>query len=220
MKYLFLLLFIILSIIHLYHSYIDDKKKRAYTKPFLLICLLLFYYFSVENRNTYLMLALLTSWLGDVLLIPKGHAWFAIGGISFFFTHVFFIIVYLNNITISNIPYLLVIPIVIVYYYIALKIMLAVKDNTPKIMLVPMFLYLVSNATMNAFALIQLFQHKNIASLIAHIGALLFFISDCKLFLVRYHTNQDLVYKKHFMVMLTYLLGELFITLGVMMLGG
>ena len=54
---------------------------------------------------------------------------------------------------------------------------------------------------------------------VAYVGAVLFFISDCTLFLVRYHKNKDLIFKRHFTVMLTYIVGELLITQGVLMLG-
>ena len=39
MKYLFLILFFLFSSIHLVHSWQDDSKKRAITKPFLLLAL-------------------------------------------------------------------------------------------------------------------------------------------------------------------------------------
>ncbi|MBR4452299.1 MAG: hypothetical protein IKS39_10720 [Clostridia bacterium] len=44
-------------------------------------------------------------------------------------------------------------------------------------------------------------------------------MSDCTLFLVRYYRNPEIVFKKHFTVMLTYVVGEFLITQGVLMLG-
>ena len=79
---------------------------------------------------------------------------------------------------------------------------------------------LLCNSTMNVFSLMQLITLKSAGALIAFIGAFLFYFSDCCLFLVRYHVNKDLIFKKHFTVMLSYLLGELMITAGIMMMGG
>jgi hypothetical protein len=59
----------------------------------------------------------------------------------------------------------------------------------------------------------------NAGSVVAYIGAVSFFVSDCTLYLVRYHDNKELIFKKHFTVMLTYLLGEALITVGMLMLG-
>ena len=81
-----------------------------------------------------------------------------------------------------------------------------------------MYFYLLCNSTMNIFALMQLFSSRNAGALTAYIGAVLFYISDCTLFLVRYHENKELIFRKHFTVMLTYLLGEFLITYGILML--
>ena len=82
-----------------------------------------------------------------------------------------------------------------------------------------MYFYLLSNSTMNVFSLMQLTSLRSAGAAVAYVGAVLFFISDCTLFLVRYHKNKDLIFKRHFTVMLTYILGELLITQGVLMLG-
>ena len=220
MKYLFLILFILFCIIHLFYSYTDNSKNRAKTKPFLLLFLALFYFFATKDMQPYLLLALLTSWLGDVLLIPSGKSWFVMGGLSFLLSHFFFIKVYLTHISFTNMPWVLITIVAILYFGISLKIMDSVKDNTPKAMIFPMFLYLIANSTMNIFGLMQLVSRQNIGALTAYIGALLFFISDCILFLVRYHINKNLIFKKHFMVMFTYLLGEFLITVGILIIRG
>ena len=216
--YIFLALFAVASGVHLYHSWKDESKKRAVTKPMLLIFLLLFYLFAAKQPNYILVAAIITSWLGDVLLIPKGNGWFTAGGIFFLISHITFIAVYVPHIAFESVKWYIVVPVAIVYLAIALKIILSVKKNTPKIMVVPMYLYLIANSTMNVFALMQLLSNMNFASLIAYIGAVFFFASDCTLFLVRYHEKKDIIFKKHFTVMLTYLLGEFLITLGILLL--
>ena len=64
----------------------------------------------------------------------------------------------------------------------------------------------------------QLLSTGTLGAVIAYIGAVLFFASDCSLFLVRYYKPRKIVYKDHFTVMLTYILGELLITQGIIML--
>ena len=80
-SYAFLILYFIFSGIHLADSWKDDAAARKKTKPFLLIFLILFYVTAARAKGGteyHLLLALITSWLGDVLLIPKGHHWFAL----------------------------------------------------------------------------------------------------------------------------------------------
>lgn len=216
MKYLFLILFFLVSIIHLVHSWQDDSKKRAMTKPFLLLFLAAFYAFAAESVSLILLSALLTSWLGDVLLIRKGHKWFIFGGISFLASHVLFVYVFTPAIRWTAVPWVLIALLAVVYYGFSLKIMLAVQKTTPKMMVVPMYLYLLANSTMNLFALMRLFTLRTPGSIVSFIGAVLFFISDCTLFLVRYYPKTDAVFKRHFPVMLTYLGGEFLITLGML----
>ena len=222
LQYVSLIFFFAFSAVHLYHSWKDDGENRKKTKPFLLLFLLAFYIFGTlagdERLNRELVLALLTSWLGDVLLIPKGHVWFTVGGISFGASHIFFILVYTSHIVFQGLPLWLLIPVALLYYGIAFAVIRAVSPTTPKIMVGPMYLYLLANATMNVFALMQLLTNHSAGALIAFFGAILFFISDCTLFLVRYYKkNENLIFHKHFTVMLTYLLGEFLIVLGVML---
>ena len=218
MNIIFLILLIIFTVKHLIDSWNDDAKKRALTKPFPLICILLFYLTTTKNVYMPLVIALFASWLGDVLLIPKGHKWFTLGGIAFMISHFFFILVYLRNIQFSQIPWGWAILIWLIYHMISMYIMYKVKDNTPKIMVFPMYFYLLCNSTMNAFALLQHFSIQSSGSLVALIGAILFFVSDCTLFLVRYSKHPNIVFKKHFTVMLTYIVGEFLITLGMLMI--
>lgn len=217
LPYVFLALYVIVSGIHLFHSWSDDPKRR-YSKPFLLILLILYYVFSTEKASWALLCALATSWLGDVLLIPKGTKWFVAGGISFLFCHVFFVIVYYPAVVWQNVIWWILIPAAVIYYGISVRLTLTIKHNVPIAVLIPMIFYLIMNSTMNLFALAQLMTLHSVGSIVAYIGAVSFFISDCTLYLVRYHDNKELIFKKHFTVMLTYLLGEALITIGMLMI--
>lgn len=219
LKYIFLALLAICSLIHLYHSWIDDYEKRKYTKPFLLPLIIAYYLAASSNISIVLVIALVASWLGDVLLIPKGNKWFTAGGISFMVTHFLFIVVYAQQVDFSKILWAVVIPSTIIYYGISVWVVHTLKPTTPKMMLAPMVFYLMCNSTMNLFSLMQLISNPCKATITAFIGAILFFISDCTLYLTRYHKNKNLIFKKHFTVMLTYIVGELLITVGMVMLG-
>ncbi|MBQ6023081.1 MAG: lysoplasmalogenase [Clostridia bacterium] len=218
MQYVFLSLFVIVSVIHLIDSWRDNAKRRAYTKPFLLILLLLFYFFAAKEISWVLAAALLFSWLGDVLLIPKGTPWFIAGGIAFLVSHILFIFAYLPAIRWERAVWWILIPAALLYYGISVTVTLKLKGNIPVAMIVPMILYLLANSTMNLAALTQLMTLRNAGAAVAYAGAVFFFISDCTLYLVRYHTNKNLIFKKHFTVMLTYLLGECLITVGLLMI--
>lgn len=218
MKYLYLVLLVGVSAVHLYDSWRDDALRRAKTKPFLLPLIILYYFACADKISWLLVAALAASWLGDVLLIPKGNAWFTAGGISFMLAHFLFIGVYAVRISFTAVKWAAVIPAALLYYAVSALIIYKLTPTTPKKMQIPMYVYLLANSTMNVFSLMQLMSGVSAGTVVAYIGAVLFFISDCTLFLVRYYKNKNLIFKKHFTVMLTYIAGEFMITQGILML--
>lgn len=216
MKYAFLAIFILSSLIHLYASIRKMVKLRAVTKPFLLLALLGWYVCSVDNPSFVIIAALITSWLGDVLLIPKGVKWFSIGGMSFMLSHVFFIVAYAVNVDFALIPIWAIIAAAAVYVTVTLLVFSRLKLHLPEKLFRPMMFYLLINGTMNCFALYQLISLPCLATAVTFIGALLFFISDSSLFFVRF--KKDGLLKTHFIVMLTYILGEFLIVEGLILL--
>ena len=212
MATVFILLFFIDAVIHLYASLKSNKKLRAITKPWLLLTLLGWYCCVAENPLCIVIAAILTSWLGDVLLIPKGTKWFTAGGISFWASHICFIIAYSRFVDFSVIPLWAVILCAAVYFIASVLVFRGLKTSLPEKLFYPMFIYLLVNGTMNCFALYQLLTDVNPATIVTFIGALLFFISDSTLFYVRF--NKDSPFKTHFVPMLTYIVAEFLIVFG------
>ena len=220
MKYVFLGLLLIATIWHLIESWRDNLRRRRITKPFLIPLILLYYLVSAQHPIWFLVLALIFSWLGDVFLMFQGNTWFTIGGIAFGISHIFFVLTYVGSVRWDAVRLSVVIPVAVVYFAVTTLIILAVVKQTPKKMLPAMYLYLIANSAMNIFAIMQLESAPCTGTIIAVVGAILFFISDCCLFLVRYSKRPELVFKKHFTVMLTYIVGEFLITQGMLMLVG
>ncbi len=218
MGIVFLTLFGLLSLLHLISSWKNDRTGRAKTKPFLISSLALAYLFSVEDPSTLLLAALITSWLGDVLLIPRGNRWVILGGISFLVSHFLLMGLYLPHIRFATVPWLWLLPVAAVYALLSVRSIQLIWDNTPKLMLLAFCLYLLTNSGMNLLALMQLLTSRHPGAAVSYAGAVLFFLSDCILLLVRYHRDPNLVPKKHFPVMLCYLSGEFLITLGMCMM--
>lgn len=210
-----LIIFIIMTTIHLYASLKKNKPLRDKTKPFILLSLLGFYVYSVETINVYVVLALIFSWIGDMFLILNGVKWFAVGGVSFMISHFFFILSYLSGINFTNVPTLAII-ILAVFFFITVTIIFSkLKPHLPKALFYTMYLYLLINGAMNSFAIFRFLSSIDLAGIITVIGAILFFISDSSLFFVRFKKNCKL--KTHFLVMLTYSIGELLIVIGLIL---
>ena len=215
MKTVCIIIFFVSLAIHLYASLKKDKRLRNCTKPFLLLSLLGWYCFSAEKIVWTVVLALIFSWLGDVLLMPKGVKWFTAGGISFMVSHFFFVLSYAKYVDFSKIAVPLIILLALFFIITVSIIFHYLRPHLPKALFYPMYLYLLINGTMNCFAFFRYLSNNTLGGLITVIGAILFFISDASLFFVRFHKNSPL--KTHFLVMLTYSVGEFLIVLGLLL---
>lgn len=216
MKVAFPAVFVIASAIHLYGSYISNRKLRAWSKGFILPALLGWYCCSASPVRWVVVAALLASWLGDVLLIPRGVKWFTAGGISFMLSHIFFIFAYYPHVTFQTIPVWTLVIAAAVYFIAVWFIFRALRQHLPKALFFPMFFYLLVNGAMNCFAFYQLLSNACAASAVTFAGAMLFFASDSILFFVRF--KKDSIWRSHFLVMLTYIFAEFLIVWGIVML--
>ncbi|MBQ3888682.1 MAG: lysoplasmalogenase [Clostridia bacterium] len=214
MQYACLACFVAATAFHLYASLRQEKRKRNVSKPFIILALLGFYALAAREVSLFIVLALALSWLGDVLLIPKGVKWFTAGGIAFMAGHVFFILGYLKDVDFTKIPLAVIILLAAVFIGAVTFLFSRLKPHLPKPLFYPMFLYLLINGAMNCFAIFRCISIGGFAGIITAVGAALFFISDSSLFFVRFDKNSPL--KTHFVVMLTYSIGELLIILGLL----
>ena len=214
MKIAFLTVFILSTAVHLYASIRKDSALRNKSKPFILLSLLGFYILAARAPYTVVILALIFSWIGDVLLIPKGVKWFTAGGIAFMVSHAFFIAGYCRDIAFSEVGVLPAVLLALFFTAAVAFIFYKLKPHLPKALFYPMFLYLLINGAMNCFAIFRCISAPSTATILTAVGAALFFISDSSLFFVRF--NKDGRLKTHFLVMLTYSLGELLIVLGLL----
>ena len=214
MKYVFLAVFFISTAIHLFASARQDTRMRNISKPFLLLSLLGFYVLAARSVSAAIVLALIFSWIGDVLLMPKGVKWFTAGGIAFMISHAFFILGYMKDIVFSRIPVPLIVFLAVFFAATVTSIFSKLKLHLPKALFYPMFLYLLINGAMNCFAIFRCVSLPTAATLTTAIGAALFFASDTSLFFVRFKKDSRL--KTHFLVMLTYSIGEFLIVCGLL----
>ena len=214
MKYVFLLIFLISTAVHLVASLKKDTRMRNISKPFILLALLGFYCCAASSVSPFIVLALIFSWIGDVLLIPKGVKWFTAGGIAFMISHAFFVAGYWKDVVFERIPPALILFLAVFFIVVVAWLFSKLKPHLPKALFYPMFLYLLINGTMNCFAIFRAVSMATLPAIVTMIGAALFFVSDSSLFFVRFKKDSRL--KTHFLVMLTYSIGEFLIVLGLL----
>ncbi len=216
MQTVFLALFIAVSVIHLYGSYIDNKRVRNATKGAILLCLLGYYLSSAQTIDWGFTGALIFSFLGDVLLMFQGG--FIVGGVCFALAQFCLIAAYVPHIQFETAALYMLLAALVYGAAVVLEFR-ALGGHVGKKLFPAMVFYLLSNAAMNVCALGWLLSAPGRGPALVFAGAALFFLSDCTLFFVRFHRTRP-VWHKHFPVMLTYIAGELLITLGILAAAG
>ncbi len=215
MKNLFLAAFCIVSIIHLYASYKNNTKLRSATKPFIIITLALYYISASYTLNYFLIAFLFFSLLGDVALMINGL--FALGGVCFGLGHLCLIVSYSAYFDSSKLSWPVICVAAALYAVILIILFRCLKGHIPKKLFIPMVAYMLTNASMNICGIILVMSHNTLGAVCILIGAILFFISDCILYTVRFHKTQS-IFTKHFLVMLTYISAAFLITYGSMVI--
>lgn len=213
MKIFSIIGFLLSTAVHLYACGKRDGKMRDLTKPFIVLSLIGIYCFSTEKIVRTVILALLFSWFGDLLLIPDGTGWFIIGGISFTVSHLFLILSYVKETDFGKVGTFRTILLFLVFFLLVRVVFDRLRSHLPKELFYPMFLYLWINGMMNCFALFRFLSDPSLRGIAAVIGSALFFLSDTFLFFQQFKKGSRL--KTSFTVMLTYALGELLITAGL-----
>lgn len=215
-SYVILILYLTAAVLNLAGTRKGKSRLFMATKPTLLLLVCLYCYSrSADSPDLLLIGAFLACWLGDVLLMLRGTGWFITGGASFLTGHFLLIFIFTRSVDFGRLPVIPIIFASLSYSVLACVIMLRSRKNAPGAMLIPILLYLLCNGAMNVFALVRLIEYPGVWQAVSYAGALLFFLSDCVLFLVRYDTEEKRFYKTHFCVMLTYISGVMLIALGL-----
>ena len=213
-----LVLYLIAGALNLIGTQKGRERFFAFSKPCLMPLLCLYCVArGMPEPDLMLVAALCACWIGDVLLMIKGDVWFAAGGISFFAGHVLFILAFARETTLAGLPLYALIPAAALYAGATGYVMFRAYKEIPLIMRLPMLLYLLCNGAPNLFALARIFLFPGTRSALSFAGAVLFFLSDCALYLLRYDAGSGRKYfiRSPFFVMLTYITGVFLIVVGL-----
>lgn len=213
-KNYWLFLFLIIFAAHLSGIYFANKFLLLATKPLLVVLLAVFFHTSLkaitDPLKKWILAALFFSWLGDIfLMFQSGNNKFFLAGLfAFLFAHIFFIVFFhvvriRENIK-SN---WLLLLIVVIYYGTLISFLSPYLDNLK----LPVRIYGAILSFMLLLAMHMLSIKDKAAGGMFIAGAFLFVISDSVLAVNKFYMSNlwaDII------IMLTYGLAQLFITLG------
>lgn len=196
---------------------LNYKIAEYIFKPLIVIWLLA--YFMLQTRyvksdsKKWVILALLFSWLGDVLLMLQGDnsLFFLLGLSAFLVAHIFYILFFHLVRQRENVKSRWYLALVVLLYYVFLISFLSPTLGEMKI---PVRIYGIVISFMLMLALHMPFIHNKTAGLFMMAGALLFVVSDSVLAINKFYHPFE---KAGIIIMLTYGLAQFFIIEGAVL---
>jgi len=200
--------------------FLEKLDYHTYLKP-LLIPTLVFYIISNTKKNKYkrskilVIVGLFCSWIGDILLLNEGEAFFIAGSLAFVATHIFYAIFFYRVTPIkSNKSYEALIIATFVMIGIFFLVNSFLRNDIPAYFTLPFYIYIIAIGIMSILAA-NLYSdrvRKKLALTYFIPGALLFIVSDATL-----ATHQFKYVDEQFLdviVMLTYGYAQCFMAQG------
>ncbi|MCD0469250.1 lysoplasmalogenase [Flavobacterium sp. JAS] len=214
----FFKIFITFSVIYLLVIFLGYESLNLFLKP-LLIPLLSFgvyFYRKFPSKNT-LLIALLFSWIGDVILLFTDIAeiYFILGLVAFLISHITYCILFNKQIKgeIKRNTFLFGIGSILIACY--LIGMLSVLLPTLGDLKIPVTVYASVISIMLLFAFNGFLIWKKPGNLYVFLGAIVFVLSDSILAVNKFYKPIE---KSSFFIMLTYLVAQYLIVVGILKL--
>ncbi len=215
MKYsTYLLFFLIILVAHLAGIALNIPLAEYITKPMIVILIGLYFLFQTTGIDSaikkWVLLALMFSWIGDVLLLfqQNDSLFFLLGLSAFLVAHIFYILFFHQVRVREKIKGRLWIVLIVVVYYVALIALLSSYLGEMKF---PVRVYGIVISLMFMLAMHMLFIKDKAAGQRMMAGALLFILSDSALAINKFYQSFPFA---GILIMLTYALAQFFIVEG------
>jgi uncharacterized membrane protein YhhN len=215
---LFLKIYVGFSIIYLLILLFNFENIAWYLKGLLIPVLWLAVYFSSEFPSKKILLgALFFSWIGDVILLFANisEIYFILGLVAFLISHIIYIILF-NKQNKPDVPknkgiFFIGLIAIVIYLATMLTVLL------PKLgdLQLPVIVYALTISTMLLYAFSGYLIWKKPANTYIFVGAIIFVLSDSILAMDKFY---EPIYKNSFFIMLTYLMAQYLIVIGILKL--
>lgn len=214
----FFKIYIAFSLMYLAILAFGYERFDLFLKPILIPILGFgaYFYRKFPTQNT-LLIALLFSWIGDVILLftDLGEIYFIIGLVSFLMAHILYCILFNKQNRVrkkQNKTFFVIGSVLIATYLIGMVSVLMPHLGDLEI---PVSIYATVISIMLLFAFNGLLVWQRPGNILVCLGAFFFVVSDSILAVNKFY---DPIPKSSFFIMLTYLLAQYLIVLGILKL--
>ena len=201
----FLLIFLLVSITDIIAIINDNSLWQTISKPLIIPALAAFYVAGSKSRNKLYILALIFSFLGDVLLLDKSNL-FLFGIAAFLITQLLYIAIFSKGLANSSVG-----KKIGALFPFSLFFILLIRILKPGLndFLIPVIIYGLAISLFGSVSLLRYLVKKNGTSMVLLIGAILFILSDSMIALNKFHEPRAYYSVS---IMLTYILAQYLIS--------
>jgi len=201
----FLLIFLLVSITDIIAIINDNSLWQTISKPLIIPALAAFYIAGSKSRNKLYILALIFSFLGDVLLLDKSNL-FLFGIAAFLITQLLYIAIFSKGLANSSLG-----KKIGALFPFSLFFILLIRILKPGLndFLIPVIIYGLAISLFGSVSLLRYLVKKNGTSMVLLIGAILFILSDSMIALNKFHEPRAYYSVS---IMLTYILAQYLIS--------
>lgn len=208
----FLVLFILVSFYHLYVCFRLYEKPRRITK-LLLMPLLLCFYLCFGKTNPLIILALVTSFVGDMLLVETKGIRIKLGIASFMICQLLYIAEWVISTNWANVTIVSILVPAVLYIVVCVMIFRHIRQGLDGMRL-PTVVYLITISSMSFMAFNLMLTTSVWPFGLIFVGSLFFMASDTMLAV---ETFRSPFKHSNFLIMKTYLIAQTLIIFGVCM---
>ncbi len=199
------ILFMLVSIGDIVAIYLQNSFLQVICKSLIIPSLLFWYLTKSADVNKLFVVALVFSFLGDVLLLDKVN-YFIYGIGAFLMTQLLYIFIFSKGLASASAKHKLMSMIPFLVFY---SVLISILKPTLNDLLIPVIVYGFVISVFGMVALLQYLHHKNKCNLLLLQGALLFIISDSMIALNKFYEAQSFYPVS---IMLTYIMAQYLIT--------
>ncbi len=193
--------FFAVSILDIIGVAINNSWLQVIFKPMIILSLMALYYFSVEKKNNWYLLALAFSFLGDVLLMDKNNL-FLYGIAAFLMSQILFIKIIGSQLKPSSLKQKIT---AILPFLIYIIILLSILKSNLGDFLIPVIIYGITISIFGVVSLLNYLVNKTRISQVLLFGVVLFILSDSMIAFNKFHEAKPYY---GVAIMITYVLAQ------------
>jgi uncharacterized membrane protein YhhN len=195
------LLFFTVSVIDIIGVALNNFLIQTIFKPMIIPSLIALYYFTSDKKNNWYLIALVFSFLGDVLLMDKNNL-FLYGIVAFLLTQILYISIIVRQMQKPSNFHKYLYAFLFVNYVVYLLTLL--KPNLGDFFY-PVLIYGITISVFGLVATLNYVSKRTRTALYLMLGALLFITSDSMIALNKFHVAQAFY---PVAIMITYVLAQ------------